>query len=128
MHKNWAADGALLLPARDSYAQGELIRGPISNRAGRGNHAGEQHRRLGAAVIIFDCNGVLVDSEPIAAAVAAQEFARVGIPLPPELVAQFFFGRRPAVSCRTDSARPSQPRPSSVSAPSCAPCRTRPTH
>ncbi len=47
-------------------------------------------------MIIFDCNGVLVDSEPIAAAVAAQEFARVGIPLPPELVAQFFFGRRPA--------------------------------
>jgi HAD superfamily hydrolase (TIGR01509 family) len=47
-------------------------------------------------VIIFDCNGVLVDSEPIAAAVAAEEFARAGIPLGPELVAQLCFGRRPA--------------------------------
>jgi HAD superfamily hydrolase (TIGR01509 family) len=50
----------------------------------------------GAFVIIFDCNGVLVDSEPIAAAVAAEEFTRVGIPLTPELVLRFFFGRRPA--------------------------------
>jgi HAD superfamily hydrolase (TIGR01509 family) len=47
-------------------------------------------------VLIFDCNGVLVDSEPIAAAVAADEFARVGIPITPELVARYFFGRRPA--------------------------------
>ena len=47
-------------------------------------------------MIIFDCNGVLVDSEPIAAAVAAEEFTRAGIPLTPELVLRFFFGRRPA--------------------------------
>jgi len=46
-------------------------------------------------VLIFDCNGVLVDSEPIAAAVAADEFARIGIPLTPELVTRYFFGRRP---------------------------------
>jgi beta-phosphoglucomutase-like phosphatase (HAD superfamily) len=32
-------------------------------------------------VIIFDCNGVLVDSERIAAAVAAEEFTRIGIAL-----------------------------------------------
>jgi len=38
-------------------------------------------RSLGAPVVIFDCNGVLVDSEPIAAAVAAQEFMRAGVPL-----------------------------------------------
>ncbi len=50
----------------------------------------------GASVIIFDCNGVLVDSEPIVAAVAAEEFNRVGIPLTPELVSRYFFGRRPA--------------------------------
>ncbi|MGA7486447.1 MAG: HAD family phosphatase [Xanthobacteraceae bacterium] len=50
-------------------------------------------RRL---VLIFDCNGVLVDSEPIAAAVAAEEFARAGIPLTAELVARYFSGRRPA--------------------------------
>jgi HAD superfamily hydrolase (TIGR01509 family) len=47
-------------------------------------------------VLIFDCNGVLVDSEPIAAAVAADEFARVGIPITPQLVTRYFFGRRPA--------------------------------
>jgi HAD superfamily hydrolase (TIGR01509 family) len=51
---------------------------------------------MGAFVVIFDCNGVLVDSEPIAAAVAAREFARVGIALTPEFVAHHFFGRRPA--------------------------------
>jgi HAD superfamily hydrolase (TIGR01509 family) len=47
-------------------------------------------------VIIFDCNGVLVDSEQIAAAVAADAFTRVGIPITPELVTRYFFGRRPA--------------------------------
>jgi HAD superfamily hydrolase (TIGR01509 family) len=47
-------------------------------------------------VIIFDCNGVLVDSEPIATAVVAQELQRVGIELSPELVARYFAGRRPA--------------------------------
>jgi beta-phosphoglucomutase-like phosphatase (HAD superfamily) len=47
-------------------------------------------------VVIFDCNGVLVDSEPIAAAVTAREFARVGVALTPEIVAQYFLGRRPA--------------------------------
>jgi HAD superfamily hydrolase (TIGR01509 family) len=47
-------------------------------------------------VVIFDCNGVLVDGEPIAHAVAAEEFARAGVPLTPELVARFFAGRRPA--------------------------------
>jgi HAD superfamily hydrolase (TIGR01509 family) len=47
-------------------------------------------------VIIFDCNGVLVDSEPIAAAVAAQELTRVGITITPELVLRYFFGRRPS--------------------------------
>ena len=47
-------------------------------------------------MLIFDCNGVLVDSEPIAAAVAADEFTRVGIPITPELVTRYFFGRRPA--------------------------------
>jgi beta-phosphoglucomutase-like phosphatase (HAD superfamily) len=46
-------------------------------------------------VIIFDCNGVLVDSEQIATSVAAEEFTRIGIPLTPPLVSQFFFGRRP---------------------------------
>jgi HAD superfamily hydrolase (TIGR01509 family) len=47
-------------------------------------------------LIIFDCNGVLVDSEPIAAAVAAQHFTAAGVPLTPEAVLHHFFGRRPA--------------------------------
>ena len=47
-------------------------------------------------MIIFDCNGVLVDSEQIAAAAAADEFARAGIPIAPELVTRYFSGRRPA--------------------------------
>ena len=47
-------------------------------------------------VIIFDCNGVLVDSEQISAAVAADEFTRAGIPITPELVTRYFIGRRPA--------------------------------
>src|SRR2546430_4807970 len=55
-----------------------------------------QARRRGAPVVIFDCNGVLVDSEQIAAAAAADEFARAGIPITPELVTRYFSGRRPA--------------------------------
>jgi HAD superfamily hydrolase (TIGR01509 family) len=47
-------------------------------------------------VVIFDCNGVLVDGEPIAAAVAAQELVRAGVPITPEIIARYFAGRRPA--------------------------------
>lgn len=47
-------------------------------------------------MIIFDCNGVLVDSEPIATAVASEAFQRIGINMTPELVARYFTGRRPA--------------------------------
>ncbi len=50
-------------------------------------------------MIIFDCNGVLVDSEPIAAAVAAHAFVRAGIPVTPDIIARYFFGRRPADMC-----------------------------
>ena len=45
-------------------------------------------------MVIFDCNGVLVDSEPIAAAVAAEEFSRAGFPLTPDIVSRYFTGRR----------------------------------
>jgi HAD superfamily hydrolase (TIGR01509 family) len=47
-------------------------------------------------MIIFDCNGVLVDSEPIATAVAAEAFQRIGINMTPDMVARYFTGRRPA--------------------------------
>jgi len=55
-----------------------------------------QARQREAPVVIFDCNGVLVDSEQITAAAAADEFARAGIPITPELVTRYFSGRRPA--------------------------------
>jgi HAD superfamily hydrolase (TIGR01509 family) len=46
-------------------------------------------------VFIFDCNGVLVDSEAIVANVASQELARAGFAVTPQIVARFFAGRRP---------------------------------
>ncbi len=47
-------------------------------------------------MIIFDCNGVLVDSEPIAATVIAEEFNRAGFRVTSDVIARFFTGRRPA--------------------------------
>ena len=47
-------------------------------------------------MVIFDCNGVLVDSEPLAAAIVSQEFMRAGFSLTPDIVARYFTGRRPA--------------------------------
>ena len=47
-------------------------------------------------MVIFDCNGVLVDSEPLATAIASNAFMRAGFPLTPDIVARFFTGRRPA--------------------------------
>ena len=47
-------------------------------------------------MVIFDCNGVLVDSEKLAAAVVAQEFSKAGFQLPPEVVARYFTGWRAA--------------------------------
>ncbi len=47
-------------------------------------------------MVIFDCNGVLVDSEPLATAIVSREFMRAGFGLTPDVVARFFTGRRPA--------------------------------
>jgi HAD superfamily hydrolase (TIGR01509 family) len=47
-------------------------------------------------VVIFDCNGVLVDSEPLATAIVSEEFMRAGFALTPDVIARFFTGRRPA--------------------------------
>jgi len=47
-------------------------------------------------MVIFDCNGVLVDSEPLATSIVSQEFMRAGFPLTPDIVAHYFTGRRPA--------------------------------
>lgn len=47
-------------------------------------------------MVIFDCNGVLVDSEPLATAIVSQEFMRAGFALTPDIVARYFTGRRQA--------------------------------
>lgn len=47
-------------------------------------------------MVIFDCNGVLVDSESLATAIVSQEFIRAGFALTPDVVARYFTGRRPA--------------------------------
>ena len=47
-------------------------------------------------MVIFDCNGVLVDSEAVATAVLAEAFADVGLTLNAEAIARRFHGRRPA--------------------------------
>ncbi|HEY4141583.1 MAG TPA: HAD-IA family hydrolase [Pseudolabrys sp.] len=47
-------------------------------------------------MVIFDCNGVLVDSEALSTAIVSQEFIRAGFGLTPDVVARYFTGRRPA--------------------------------
>jgi HAD superfamily hydrolase (TIGR01509 family) len=47
-------------------------------------------------VVIFDCNGVLVDSEAIASAVLSEFLQSAGMPLTAEAVTRAFHGRRPA--------------------------------
>lgn len=48
-------------------------------------------------MVIFDCNGVLVDSESIASAVLSEAFASIGLTaITPQFVARHFHGRRPA--------------------------------
>lgn len=47
-------------------------------------------------MVIFDCNGVLVDSEPIAAAVFSEALGRIGVRLFAAGAMRRFHGRRPA--------------------------------
>ena len=47
-------------------------------------------------MVIFDCNGVLVDSETLATSIVSQEFMRAGFAMTPDLVARYFTGRRSA--------------------------------
>ncbi|MGA7786828.1 MAG: HAD-IA family hydrolase [Xanthobacteraceae bacterium] len=63
-------------------------------------------------MVIFDCNGVLVDSEAIAAKVLAAALRRAGVALSADAVMRRFHGRRPAdifaaVERATGSALPS---------------------
>ena len=47
-------------------------------------------------MVIFDCNGVLVDSETIVASVLAEALRRVGLWITSETAMRSFHGRRPA--------------------------------
>ena len=47
-------------------------------------------------MVIFDCNGVLVDSETLSTSIVSQEFNRAGFALTPDIIARYFTGRRPA--------------------------------
>ncbi len=47
-------------------------------------------------MVIFDCNGVLVDSEPIVAVVLSEALGRVGVALSAAGVMRRFHGRQPA--------------------------------
>ena len=47
-------------------------------------------------MVIFDCNGVLVDSEPIVSTVLAESLTRAGFPVNAETVARRYHGRRAA--------------------------------
>jgi HAD superfamily hydrolase (TIGR01509 family) len=47
-------------------------------------------------LVIFDCNGVLVDSEPIVASVLAEALNRVGVKASSDTLMRRFQGRRPA--------------------------------
>lgn len=46
-----------------------------------------------AELVIFDCDGVLIDSEPIANRVFADQLARAGLAMPPEELMRTFVGR-----------------------------------
>lgn len=48
-------------------------------------------------LVIFDCDGVLVDSEPIAVRVEVEMFRRIGMPLSEAEVVERFVGRSPSV-------------------------------
>jgi HAD superfamily hydrolase (TIGR01509 family) len=60
-----------------------------------GSHAAAAEPSEGP-VVIFDCNGVLVDSEPIAAAVLVEALRRIGLTLSADGAMRRFQGRRPA--------------------------------
>lgn len=53
-----------------------------------------QARREPLRLVIFDCDGVLIDSEPIADRVVAAELALVGWPITPEEAHERFLGMR----------------------------------
>lgn len=64
-----------------------------------------------ARLVVFDCDGVLVDSETIACEVVAELFTSLGYPLGFEDVRRDFIGISTAGMCRTLEARFGRPLP-----------------
>jgi HAD superfamily hydrolase (TIGR01509 family) len=67
-------------------------------------------------LVIFDCNGVLVDSEPIAAGVLAAALCRVGVAMSATMAMRRFHGRRPADVFGAIEAATARPLPAGFSA------------
>lgn len=63
-------------------------------------------------MVIFDCNGVLVDSEPIANAVLADAFQRAGLRVTADTLARRFHGRRLPEICTVVEAATKRKLPS----------------
>ena len=72
-------------------------------------------------MFIFDCNGVLVDSEAIVADVASTELTRAGFVVAPDIVARFFAGRRPIDMLADIEAATHRKLPPNFARPSPAP-------
>lgn len=69
--------------------------------------AGNGHPEL----VIFDCDGVLVDSEPIAVRIDAIIFAEFGMPMSEEEIVDRFVGRSPSVTHAAIEAHLGHPLP-----------------
>jgi HAD superfamily hydrolase (TIGR01509 family) len=62
-------------------------------------------------LVIFDCDGVLVDSEPIAVRIDVEMLAEVGVTMSAEEVIERFVGRSPHVILAETEARLGRPVP-----------------
>jgi HAD superfamily hydrolase (TIGR01509 family) len=62
-------------------------------------------------LVIFDCDGVLVDSEPIAVRIDVEMLAEVGLAMSEEEVIERFVGRSPDVILAETAARLGRPVP-----------------
>ena len=67
-------------------------------------------------LVIFDCDGVLVDSEPIAIRIDAEIFAEFGMPMSEAEIVERFVGRSPSVTWGAIEEHLGHPLPADFSA------------
>jgi HAD superfamily hydrolase (TIGR01509 family) len=67
-------------------------------------------------LVIFDCDGVLVDSEPIAIRIDAEIFAEFGMPMSEAEIVERFVGRSPSVTWGAIEEHLGRPLPADFSA------------